>query len=128
MKSKSYSIPLGMVFKKHYCAKCGAKLEKEKTHRVVTKNDTDYYHYQDLGTFPRWDYDVYEYRFKCPECEARTSYEEQRIVRRIQKKCGHKALSSDEIKDNYKECKKSVKKSKLLIGYEPHSLIFYKTM
>ena len=42
MKGKSYSIPFGMVFKKYYCSKCGTKLEKEKTHRVVTKNDKDY--------------------------------------------------------------------------------------
>ena len=116
MKSKSISIPLGMVFKKHYCAKCGAKLEKEKTHRVVNKNDTDYYQYQELGSFPRWDYDVYEYRFKCPECGARASYEEQRILKRIQKKCGSKALSQTEIKDNYKECKQKIKRSALWIS------------
>ena len=116
MKGKSYSIPLGMVFRKHYCAKCGAKLEKERTHRVVNKNDTDYYQYQELGSFPRWDYDVYEYRFKCPDCGARASYEEQRILRKIQKRCGHGARSPDEIKDNYKDCKKRVKRSALWIS------------
>ena len=39
MKGKSWSIPVGMVFKKYYCSKCGGKLVKSKTHRVVTKDD-----------------------------------------------------------------------------------------
>ena len=105
MKGKSYSIPFGMVFKKYYCSKCGTKLEKEKTHRVVTKNDKDYYQYHDYGMFPRSDHDVYDYRFKCPYCNTRISFEEQCIIERIQKKCNSKILSSIEIKDNNKECK-----------------------
>lgn len=105
MKGKSYSIPFGMVFKKYYCSKCGTKLEKEKTHRIVTKNDKDYYQYHDYGMFPRSDHDVYDYRFKCPHCNARVSFVEQCIIERIQKKCNSKILSSIEIKDNYKECK-----------------------
>ena len=65
MKGKSYSIPAGMVFKKYYCSHCGAKLVKSKTHRVVSKDDKDYYQYRDYGTFPRCDYDVNNYEFKC---------------------------------------------------------------
>ena len=73
-----------MVFKKYHCAKCGTKLKNEKTHRVVTKDDRDYYQYHDLGTFPHRDYDVYEYRFACPKCGARVSFDEQRIIAGIQ--------------------------------------------
>lgn len=40
MKGKSWSISIGMVSKEHYCSKCGAKLEAERTHRVVTKKKT----------------------------------------------------------------------------------------
>lgn len=94
-----------MVFRKYHCAKCGTKLEKEKTHRIVTKDDKDYYQYHDYGTFPRRDYDVYSYRFKCPSCNARISFDEQCIIKRIQKKQGYFVLSSPEIKKNYKECK-----------------------
>ena len=57
-----------MVFKKFYCINCESKLVKEKTHRVVTKDDSDYYLYHDRGTFPRNDVVVYEYRFKCEKC------------------------------------------------------------
>jgi len=42
MNGKSSSIPVGMIFKKHYCSNCGARLEKECTHRVVTKDEKDY--------------------------------------------------------------------------------------
>lgn len=105
MKGKSYAIPVGMVFKKYYCCKCGTKLEKERTHRVVNKEDKDYYQYQDCGTFPRVDHDVYDYRFKCPNCGKRNSYDEQCIMERIQKKSKSKILSSKEIKNNYQNCK-----------------------
>ena len=105
MKTKSYSIPFGMVFKKYHCSQCGAKLEKERTHRVVTKDDKDYYQYHDYGEFPRRDVDVYDYRFKCPSCGARIAFDEQCIIERIQKKCGQTVLSSFDVKEHYKECK-----------------------
>lgn len=105
MKGKSYSIPFGMVFKRYYCSKCGAKLEKEKTHRVVTKDDKDYYQYQNYRRFPRYDFDVYDYRLKCPSCGARVSFDEQCIIERIQKKCGQSVLSAADIKEFYVECK-----------------------
>mgnify|MGYP003300577526 CR=1 FL=1 len=114
MKGKSYSIPAGMVFKKYYCSHCGAKLVKSKTHRVVSKDDKDYYRYHNYGTFPRRDYDVYDYRFKCPDCGARISYDEQCIIERIQKKQGHTVLSSSEIKSNYSKDKKGNHKRVLL--------------
>nr|MBE6545464.1 hypothetical protein [Oscillospiraceae bacterium] len=101
MKGKFVSIPFGMAFKKYYCSKCGAKLEKEKTHRVVTKDDKDYYQYHRHGTFPLRDYDVYGYQFKCPSCEARISYDDQCIIERIQKQRKSIILSPDEIKENY---------------------------
>ncbi len=107
MKGKYISIPFGMVFKNHYCSKCGTKLNKEKTHRIVTKDDLDYYQYHEYGTFPRHDYDIYEYRFSCPCCGARISFDEQCIIKIIQKKCKKKVLSLDEIKENYKSGRKT---------------------
>lgn len=114
MKGKSYSIPVGMVFKKYYCSKCGGKLKKEQTHRVVTKEDKDYYQYQRYNTFPRYDQDVYDYRFMCPSCEKRISFTEQCIIERIQKKCQNKILSSTEIKENYNKCKQADNKRVLV--------------
>lgn len=114
LNGKSWSQPLGMVFKKYHCAKCGAKLEKERTHRVVTKDDKDYYRYHDYGKGRSGDYDVYDYRFKCPECGERISYDAQCIIERIQKKQGRLILSSSEIKSNYEAGKKNNQKRVLL--------------
>lgn len=119
MKGKSWSIPVGMVFKKYYCSKCGGKLVKSKTHRVVTKDDKDYYQYHDVDTYPRYDYDVYSYEFKCTKCMRKISYGEQCIIDNIQKKHNKKVLSDDEINRNYnyekiKQNKRSLKSSILI--------------
>ena len=111
MKGKSYSIPFGMMLKKHYCTKCGSRLEKERTHRVVSKDDRDYYKYHERGTFPRSDYDVYDWQLNCSQCGTKISYNEQCIMNKIQKKQGHTVLSSSEIKHDYKEIKEKHKKS-----------------
>ena len=116
MKSKNYSVRLSMIFKKYYCSKCGTRLKKEKTHRVVTKKDWDYYRYHNAGTFPERDYDVYDHRWKCPGCEARISFREQCIMERIQKKNGSRILSSSDIKANYRECKQKEAKGVLVRG------------
>ena len=107
MKGKSISIPYSMVLKKYYCSKCGTRLKKEKTHRVVTEDDKDYYQYQDFNTFPRRDYDVYDYEFKCPSCRTRISFEEQRIIEKIQKKQHRLTLSHAEIRENYAAFRKA---------------------
>lgn len=90
MKGKSWSMPFGMVFKKYYCSHCGTKLIKSRTHRIVTKNDKDYYQYHEVGNFPRLDYDVYGYEFKCVKCNKKISYKEQCIIERIQKNVNKK--------------------------------------
>ena len=107
MNGKSISMPIGMVCRRYYCVKCGTKLKRERTHRVVTESDKDYYRYQDRGKFPRRDYDVYGYRFKCPSCGMRIAYDEQCIIKRIQKQQGLTVLSSAEIKAHYREAKQA---------------------
>ena len=108
------SIPFGMLFKMYYCSNCGVKLEKEKTHRVVTKDDRDYYQYHEYGMFPLCDHDVYGYRFRCPSCKKRTSFDEQCVIERIQKQNRSIVLSSDEIKNNYEASREANTKRILL--------------
>ena len=96
----SYGIPMGMVFKKYYCCKCGNKLIKEKNYRVVTKDDVDYYHYHKRGNFPKYDHHVYDYHFKCPNCNNRYSFDYQCVIERIQKYKKSKVLSKNDIKEN----------------------------
>lgn len=123
LNGKSFSLPLGIVSKRHYCSKCGEKLKKEKTHRVVTKDDKDYYRYHKAGSFPQRDYNVYDYRLVCPSCQARISFEEQRIIEKIQRKNRKKILSSYEIKNDYDECKKK-RGIELLISKIIFSIVF----
>ena len=99
MKGKSYSIPYGMIFKKYYCQCCGNKLKKNKTHRVVNKEDKDYYQYQSYNMFPRIEHDVYDYEFVCPTCKKSISFKEQCVVERIQKKYKVKVLTDSQIKE-----------------------------
>ena len=116
MNGKYWSLPLQMVFGKYYCTKCGEKLEREKTHRVVTPEDKDYYDYHDYGAYPQNDYDVYGYQFACPHCGKRVAYREQRILARIQKKQETRVLAASEIKANYAACKAEEKKHAFLIS------------
>ena len=85
MRVKDIGIPIRMVFLKYHCSNCGAKLTKEKNHRIVSKDDVDYFSYQDRTTYPRLDHDVYGYHFKCSKCQNRYSYQYQCIINRIQK-------------------------------------------
>lgn len=97
MKGRIWSIPYGMVFLKHYCHKCGSRLKKEKTTRIVTKEDVDYYYYHDRGTFPRSDVIVNEYIYSCPHCKNKISYTEQKKYSYIQKKLKKKVLCEKDI-------------------------------
>ncbi len=89
---KACSIPVAMVFKRYYCAKCGTRLKKEQIHRLVTPQDKDYHQYHDIGSYPQRNYDLTEYRFYCPDCGERSTFEQQRIYARKQKEQGSRAL------------------------------------
>lgn len=115
MRGKSYSIPLEMILKKYYCSHCGAQLKREKTHRIVSKEDKDYFRYQDYSSFPRRDYDVYDYQFMCPICHRRYALKEQKVIKRIQKLYNKKILSKEEIKNNYLYVEKQVKRKTLIM-------------
>ena len=114
MNGVSFSFPLKMMLKRYHCSKCGTKLKRERTHRIVTKEDRDYFRYHKRGSFPRRNYDIYNYRFWCPACGARIAYDEQCILSRIQKSLGHPILSPSQIKNHYQQHKKVNHKTVLL--------------
>lgn len=101
MRVKHIGIPVGMVFLKFHCSNCGTKLTKEKNHRIVSKDDVDYFSYQDRTSYPRLDRDVFDYHFKCSKYQNRYSYQYQCIINRIQKAKHQKILSKKEIKESY---------------------------
>ena len=114
MGSTSYSIPFGMVFGKHYCHRCGSRLKREHVERTISPSDPDYFEHHDRHVFPRSDHKAYSYIFRCPLCEARISFEEQRIISHIQKKCKRKLLSRADVKANYDGVRKRLKKKDLV--------------
>ena len=113
MRGKSWRTHPSMYYKTYYCSKCGKSLENHKTHRIVTEKDLDYFQYQKRNRYPRVDYDVFDYEFKCPSCGTHIAFDEQCIISKIQKKCNSRILSQSEIKSNYEECKKKHFNNKL---------------
>ena len=103
MNNKHASIPIGMVFLKFYCHKCGAKLVKHSQKKTLTKDDPEYdYYYHNISrksdlVIAHKDIDVLEYVFRCPACENIIEYEKQRDIRKIQKKLKKNILSDEEL-------------------------------
>ena len=118
MKNKGYSMSISfdMLFKKHYCHKCGSKLEKEKVRRVVTKKDPDFYSYWSGDGKPIGDakINVDSFIYVCPNCKQRYLEEEQDQIDIIQKKVNSKVLSGFEIIDNIDYVKGKLKKRKVI--------------
>lgn len=99
----SKNIPLGMLLKKHYCRKCGAKLCKNPHTRLVSPEDDEWKQYSRIGRvhmLPVGDIEVTEYNFKCPDCQAITGYDEQVITEKIQKKLKTNTLSTADLAEN----------------------------
>lgn len=97
-------LPWGMLFRRFYCHKCGARLRRFKKNRTVTPCDEDYEKYSSSfsgGKITIYttneDINVTEYDFKCPCCENVTKYSEQCVIRKIQKKQGKSLLETSEL-------------------------------
>ena len=108
MKNTAISIPLGMLTKKHYCHKCGTKLEKYPKTRIVKRGDPDYHEYRIKRMRPLGDIEVTEYDFlHCSVCENTISYREQCVIREMQKLAA-KNILSDEDMQKYRQKRKTL--------------------
>ena len=123
MKNKSISIPAGMLFKKFYCHKCGERLSKHPIVRTVKCGDPEYqkHKYHRAVYYVGDAIEVREFNhFKCPTCENVIHYNEQLIVRRIQKLLEKQTLSEEEIERNLQQAKKHLKRKRrirnILVG------------
>lgn len=80
------TIPVGMIFKKMYCHKCGARLKKEKITRVYKKEEPGYtdsiLHRTAIGMS---EIAISYYIYKCPNCGSRISYNNQCVIAKKQK-------------------------------------------
>ncbi len=99
---KSYSIPMGMVFGKFYCHKCGEKLKNTPVMQgTVHPGDPGWLKESKIGnTHYLGSVEKYEYQFTCPGCGHEMDYDTQCIYKQIQKILGKKVLSDQEIKEH----------------------------
>lgn len=88
------NIPIGMLFKKMYCYKCGNKLEKKKISEIIKKGDLAYS--DDIlghGTIGMDKKEQISYIYKCPNCQLEITYEEQCIISEKQRRANKKILN-----------------------------------
>ena len=112
MKNKSYSAPLGMLTKKCYCHKCGERLVKHPKTRTLSPGDPDYKWYSRIvHTHLIGDVEVTEYVFKCPSCGNIIEYDEQCVIRKIQKKFNKKIITDEEVLNNRENLEDSIKRN-----------------
>ena len=109
---KSYSIPMGMVFGKFYCHKCGEKLKNVPVlDRTVHPGDSDWFKESKIGnTHYLGSVEKYQYQFRCPSCGHEIDYYTQCTYKQIQKILGKNTLSDQEIEDYLPAAKAAEKK------------------
>ena len=91
-KEVEHSIPLGMIFKKMYCHKCGERLVKNKYSRIILKGDPEYKIYK-RGYFGEGKAIQHKYNYRCPMCGNIIEYKKQVMIAKIQKKNKNKIVN-----------------------------------
>ena len=95
-KEVEHSMPLGMLFKKMYCHKCGVRLVKNKYTKIILKGDPEYKRYK-IGCFGDGKVIQYKYNYKCPNCKNIIEYKKQKEISKIQKEKNTKILYLDDM-------------------------------
>ena len=98
-KGFEITIPVGMIFKRMFCHKCGTKLKKEKITKIYEKGDQGYSN-KILGhsTLGMSKISKTHYIYKCPNCEFKISYFYQCVIAKKQKQLKKKILNENEFK------------------------------
>ena len=90
-------IPIGMLIKKMYCSKCGSMIRRYKITKLLHKGEYGFDNYLGGGVnaigMDKLQKTTYVYR--CPNCGNITTYDEQKLISKKQKKCKSKILSED---------------------------------
>ena len=89
-------IKVGMLFRRMYCYKCGTKLKRASTSRLVKKGELGYDEHSlslRFGAIPMSCPQIHvRYVYVCPKCKQVTSYEEQCQIAKKQKQAKTKIL------------------------------------
>ena len=92
-------IPLDIFFKKMYCHKCGAKMNKSNSSITTRKGELGFSKRiagkPMIGMSQRKDIFTI---FICPSCKNTQTYDNQKKISKLQKKLKKSILTDDEIK------------------------------
>lgn len=100
MKSKQYSIPVGMVTQRFYCNRCGELLTRVPKTRILTSDDSDINKRRRTGKITGWTADeveLTEFDFHCTTCDRTVTYKEQCAIEHLQKQEDRHILTQSEI-------------------------------
>ena len=96
-KGQETSIPLGMIFRKMFCHKCGTQLKKQKVSNIYYKGDNGFQkHILGHRTIGMDKIEKISYIYVCPNCNSSMTYEMQVRISKIQKRLDKKILSDNE--------------------------------
>lgn len=92
------SIPLGMIFRKMYCFKCGTKFKKKKITVYLKKGDKGFTkQIAGITTIGMDKLKKSHYEYKCPNCNLEISYYDQCKVVKVQKELKKQILTKEEL-------------------------------
>ena len=99
MTSYEITIPIGMIFRKMFCHKCGTQLKKEKISKIYKKGESGFHKLNMLSgtTFGISQLKETNYIYKCPKCGAKITYDNQCIIAKKQKRLKKKILNEDDL-------------------------------
>ena len=91
------TIPVGMIFKRMFCHKCGAQLKKEKITKIYKKGEEGYSN-KILGhsTLGMSEISNSYYIYMCTNCGSKINYDYQCIIAKRQKLLKKKILIENE--------------------------------
>ena len=97
-KGRETEIPVGMIFRKMYCHKCGVLLKRKKTTNVYKKGESGYSN-KLLGhtTIGMTEISKTHYAYRCPNCSSEIGYEAQCIVAKKQKQLKQKIICEENL-------------------------------
>ena len=85
-RGKETEIPVGMIFKKMFCHKCGTQLKKKKITKIYKKGDPGYSnHLLGHSTLGMSEISRSHYIYKCENCGSKISYDDQCVIAKKQK-------------------------------------------
>lgn len=95
-KGYETKVPVGMIFRRMYCHKCGFRLKKAKITDVYKKGESGYSN-KILGntTLGMTEISKSFYIYKCQKCNSEITYEAQCIVAKKQKQLNKKIIGED---------------------------------